>query len=188
MSAMLGSFSSGSSGPSPVISSRISETKSLSSSVLSASRSTRIYWVTSCWMCARICSSDSFSSAERLTSSISGRCRRTLASSSLSLSSGLAGAATGSADGSGNTVQETPSSPPPGSSATTGSAAVARRAVKRPTIRLIPVGVLPRQRELEFLAQRRDRRGRRLGGHWRDQLLELERDLIARLDALERNA
>ena len=47
--------------------------------------------MTSCWMCARISSSGSFSSAERLISSISRRCSRTLASSSLSVSSGLDG-------------------------------------------------------------------------------------------------
>ena len=63
---MLGSLSSGSSGPRPVISSRISETNSLSSWVLSASRSTTMYCVTSCWMCARISSSGSFSSAEQV--------------------------------------------------------------------------------------------------------------------------
>ena len=87
---MLSSLSSGSSGPRPVISSRISETNSASSCVLSASRSASTYCDTSCWTWRRISSSGSFSSAERLISSISRRCRRTLASSSLSLSSGLA--------------------------------------------------------------------------------------------------
>ena len=54
---MVGSLSSGSSGPSPVISSRISETKSSSSCVLSARRSTSTYCETSCWTCRRISSS-----------------------------------------------------------------------------------------------------------------------------------
>src|SRR5262245_30397016 len=135
MSLMVPSLSNGSIGPRPVISSRISVTKPASSWVLSARRSARMYCDTSCWTCLRISSSGSFSSAERLISSISLRCRRTLASSSLSVSSGLfeggvedaaaagaegvevtigAGAATGGAGGgigaggggaSGNTVQ-----------------------------------------------------------------------------------
>ena len=70
---MLSSLSSGSSGPSPVISSRISETKSESSWVFSASRSTKMYFETSSRTCSRISSSGSFSSAERLISSISRR-------------------------------------------------------------------------------------------------------------------
>ena len=70
---------------------------------------------------ARISSSGSFSSAERLISSISRRCRRTLASSSLSLSSGLDGAAaarSGSGAASGNTVHDTAVERGDGSSAT----------------------------------------------------------------------
>ena len=110
MSLTVGSLSSGSSGPNPVISSRISETKLLSSWVLSGSRSTRMYWLTSCMTWERISSSGSFSSACRLISSIRRRCRRTLASSSLSLSNELAAGTTGSGAGSGNTVQDTVSS------------------------------------------------------------------------------
>ena len=141
MSLMVGSLSSGSSGPRPVISSRISETNSLSSWVLSASRSTTMYCVTSCWMCARISSSGSFSSAERLISSISRRCRRTLASSSLSDSSGLDGSAGSLSCASSGAVaiQDIGAGASGGASATgAGSGAVLRRAVKRPLMRFSP--------------------------------------------------
>jgi len=47
MSLIDGSFSSGSIGPRPVISSMISSTKSSSSCALSAMRSAITYWVTS---------------------------------------------------------------------------------------------------------------------------------------------
>src|SRR5688572_19633489 len=197
---MLPSLSSGSSGPRPVISSRISETKSSSSCWLSASRSTRMYCVTSCLTCARISSSGSFSSADRLISSISRRCRRTLASSSLSDRSGFATCAAGSRFCcSGKTVQATPPMAGDGSSTTgAGSGADARRTVKRPTI------LNPRQTrrsarrpaawalalagpaQLEFLQPA-------LAGGLRrrlrqDHLLELACDLVARLDLIERNA
>src|SRR5689334_13683058 len=87
-------------------------------------------------MWARISSSGSFSSAERLISSISRRCSRTLASSSLSVCSGLAAAAaaTAASGGGGGAVQDTPCSASVGASgrAGAGSGAGARRAVKRP--------------------------------------------------------
>ena len=89
---MVGSLSSGSSGPRPVISSRISETKSLSSCVLSAQAlDQRCIARRAAGRAGASRSSGSFSSADRLISSISRRCRRTLASSSLSLSSGFRG-------------------------------------------------------------------------------------------------
>src|SRR5215510_13827782 len=182
---MPGSLSSGSSGPSPVISSRISATKSLSSCALSARRSTMTYWATSCWIWPRISSSGSFSSAERLISSISRRCSLTLASRSLSVCSGLAAAdaAMGSGAGAG-AVQDTPSSAGDGASgeAGTGSATGERRAVKRPIIRSSP---RPRQLELaEALLF-----GCGLGIRLRENhLLERERDLVARLHFLERHA
>jgi len=62
-------------------------------------RSTRMYCETRLLTCLRISSSGSLSSAERLISSISLRCRRTLASSSLSLSSGLLASTTRSRGG-----------------------------------------------------------------------------------------
>src|SRR5256885_15918158 len=122
-------------------------------------------------MCARISSSGSFSSACRLISSISRRCRRTLASSSLSLSSVLVWAAwlTGSDAGSGKTVQDTPSSAGDGSSAGTNSGAAARLVVKRPTIlvtyraEFYRAQPSSRPRELELLADPGGLRGRGLG-------------------------
>src|SRR5579883_763745 len=175
MSLTLGSLSSGSIGPSPVISSRISLTKPASSWALSASRSTRMYCETSCWTCLRISSSGSFSSAERLISSISLRCSRTLASSSLSVSSGFgAGAAAcagcaegcgasisgtiGSGSGSpcGNTVHATASSAGGGGGATAAGIAsgavaagensgVARRVLNRPAMTIGPAHPLLRR-------------------------------------------
>src|SRR4029079_9547748 len=135
--------------PRPVISSRISETKSLNSCVLSGRRSTSTYCETSCWTWRRISSSGTLSSAERLISSIKRRCRRTLASSSLSLSRGLSAgvaAAPCSPPVSGKTVQETPSSAVDSSVGGGGSEVVARRAVKRPTI-------LAYHRKLEFFQE-----------------------------------
>ena len=198
---MVPSLSSGSSGPRPVISSRISETKSSSSCWLSASRSTRMYCVTSCLMCARISSSGSFSSAERLISSISRRCRRTLASSSLSVSSGLDACAAGSRfAGSGKTVQDTPSmrgrrllgrrsrlrrgraacgetTDHPRSSFRDSRSAPASRRVSAPA---------SGPAQLEFLQPAlAGGLRRRLRQH---QLLELARDLVAGLDLVERNA
>ncbi len=123
MSLTVGSLSSGSSGPRPVISSRISETNSLSSWVFSASRSLTVYCVTSRWMCCRISSSGSFSSAERLISSISRRCSRTLASRYLSECSGLTGSV-GSLVGSGivmNDMTGTSAGLSAGASAAAGS-------------------------------------------------------------------
>ena len=93
---MVGSFSSGSIGPRPVISSMISSTKSSSSCALSAMRSASTYWATSAEICRRTSPSDTFSIAERLISSISRRCSRTFASSSLSRSGEIEGAGFGS--------------------------------------------------------------------------------------------
>ena len=176
MSLIDGSFSSGSIGPSPVISSRISETKSFSSWVFSASRSTTTYWLTSCWTCSRISASGSFSSAPRLTSSIRRRCSLTLASSSLSLSSGLAGAigVSRAGSGSGNTVQEMPSNADETSSSAigTGAGSDARRVEKRlamPDALLMMSGSQclsgpsARQRKLEFFGFGRRLAGRGLG-------------------------
>ena len=195
---MLGSLSSGSSGPRPVISSRISETKSDSSCVLSASRSASTYCDTSCWTCRRISSSGSFSSAERLVSSISRRCRRTLASSSLSLSSGLA--ACGCKDGdcsggiSGSVVRPRRQAPDgAGSSTAGGSGAATRRAVKRPAIvhsYFRATHLRDSGGKLEFLHRRRGLsfRLRLIGRAVQHQLLELRGDLVTRLDLVERHA
>src|SRR5262245_11265536 len=186
MSLMLGSFSSGSSGPRPVISSRISETKSLSSCVLSASRSTSTYCDTSCCTCRRISSSGTLSSAERLISSIRRRCRRTLASRSLSLSNGLSAAGGGAcSDGGSGNVHEALSGASGGPCSGAGtSGAGARRSVKRPTILASDDG------KPELFHQRNGRAiGRRFGnGRVEHQLLELRRDLVARLDLIEGHA
>src|SRR5262245_43414510 len=192
---MPGSLSSGSSGPSPVISSRISVTKSLSSWALSASRSTITYCATSCWIWARISSSGSFSSAERLISSISRRCRRTLASRSLSVCSGLAAEAAADSGGGGGAVQDTPCSASAGASGTAGasSGAGARRAVKRP-IMASSLDDLWRQLVLTSRPGQLEPAGAFLfGGGLRfrlrkNDLLERERDLVARLHVLERHA
>src|SRR5262245_7145106 len=173
---MVGSLSSGSSGPRPIISSRISETKSLNSCVLSGRRSTSTYCETSCWTCRRISSSGTLSSAERLISSIKRRCRRTLASSSLSLSNGLSAcgaAAPCSPPVSGKTVQDTPSSAVDSSvGGGGGSEVVARRAVNRPTI-------LAHHRKLEFF---QEWHGGTVTGRFRrriqHELLELSGDLV----------
>src|SRR5262245_49070960 len=187
MSLMVGSLSSGSSGPRPVISSRISETKSLNSCVLSGRRSTSTYCETSCWTWRRISSSGTLSSAERLISSIKRRCRRTFASRSLSLSSGLSAcgaAAPCSPPVSGKTVQDTPSIAGEAvSSGGSGSEVVARRAVNRPTI-------LAYHRNLEFFQERHrlavtSRFRRRRIQH---ELLELDGDPVAGFDLVERNA
>ena len=134
---MLGSLSSGSSGPKPVISSIISETKSPSSCVFRGRRSTSTYCETSCWTCRLSSSSGTLSNAERLISSINRRCRRTLASSNLSLSNGLswpAGAASGSR-ASGNTVKVMASGVVGGAPSIAGrSAPAARFAVNRPAM------------------------------------------------------
>src|SRR5450756_2877761 len=141
MSLMVGSLSSGAQGPRPVISSRISETKAASSCVFSASRSASTYCDTSCWTCRRVSSSGSFSSAERLISSISRRCSRTLASSSLSLSSRSAAACgcncgAGSAVTSGGAVHAAPPSADGADSSTAGrsGAATRRRRVAAPDL------------------------------------------------------
>src|SRR5689334_21679679 len=191
MSLMVGSLSSGSSGPRPVISSRISETNSASSCLLSASRSTSTYCETSSCTCRWISSSGSFSSADRLISSINLRCSRTLASSNFSDSSGLdaegAGPAGGCSGGaSGSTVQATISrGATDASSIAARSGVIVRRAVKRPAI----VPVLPRDGELELLHQRErlalGRSSRRL---IEDQLAQLSGDLVAGLDLVERHA
>src|SRR5215468_4646621 len=195
---MLPSLSSGSSGPSPVISSRISVTKSLSSCALSASRSTMTYCATSCWMWPRISSSGSFSSAERLISSISRRCSRTLASRSLSVCSGLAAAAV--SGGGGGAVQDTPCSASAGASGTAGAAgsgAGARRAVKRPIMASSLDDPLTRSLTRACLASRPGQlepaRTFLFGGGLRvrlrdNELLERERDPVARLHVFKRNA
>src|SRR5450755_4374919 len=189
MSAMVGSLSSGSSGPKPVISSRISETNSASSWVFSANRSASTYFDTRCWTCLRISSSGSFSSAERLISSINRRCRRTLASSSLSLSSGLfACGCTGGACSAGTSGSATPPAADSADSSTAGaSGAATRRSVNRPTI---ASSFLLRDGKLEFLQRRRGfaSRLRLLCRGINHQLLELRGDLVAGLDFIERHA
>src|SRR3569832_1368806 len=198
MSAMLGSLSSGSSGPRPVISSRISETKSLSSWALSASRSVSTYCDTSCVTCARICSSGSLSSAERLISSINRLCSRTLASSSLSVSKGFAetwvagagataagafGTSVGSPPGaSGTTVQARPSAGGASSIAVV-SGVFARRVVNRPAIMCLPCRC---QLELLQKGQRFCFRLRRILREHEPR--ELRGDLVAWLDVIERHA
>src|SRR5262245_41506531 len=181
---MVGSLSKGSSGPRPVISSRISETKSLNSCVLSGKRSTSTYCETSCWTWRRISSSGTLSSAERLISSMRRRCRRTLASSSLSLSNGLsAGAVTCSVFVSGNTVQDTPSSAVgEGSSGGAGSGVVVRRAVNRPTI-LAYHWKLEFLQELHRLTVPGQFRRRRI----QHEFLQLRGDLVAGIDLIERD-
>src|SRR5580658_5286682 len=147
-------------------------------------------------MWLRISSSGSFSSAERLISSIKRRCRRTLASRSFSVSSGLAvggAAGGGSGAGSGEPVNETVS---PKSSATAGTrAGAATRCVeKRPAISMSydargrGSALGPRPRQFEFFAGTRGFFRRSAGALRHDQLLELQRDLVALLDLFERHA
>src|SRR6202044_1223422 len=148
-------------------------------------------------MWLRISSSGSFSSAERLISSIRRRCRRTLASRSFSVSSGLAvgcgAAGSGAGRGSDKPVTEAVSA---GASSIAGTkAGAATRCVeKRPAISMSygargrGRALRPRQRQFEFLAGHR-----RLFRHSaltlrHDQLLELQRDLVALLDLFERYA
>src|SRR5215475_9081802 len=164
-------------------------------------------------MCRRMSSSGNFSSADRLISSIKRRCKRTLASSSLSVSNGLgaAGAGGGLAEdvgGSGatsgalatdacsgafgKTVQDTSSVG--GDTPSLGeTSAKARRVEKRLIMRLSAHqarshhhrgSLCPRQ--AEFLRDRW-RRGF-FGARRRDQFLELDRDVVAGLHLLERNA
>src|SRR5450631_280299 len=195
MSLMVGSLSSGSSGPRPVISSRISETKSASSCVFSASRSASTYCDTSCWTCRRVSSSGNFSSAERLISSISRRCRRTLASSSLSLSSrsaaacGCNGGACSAGNSGGTVLAAPPSAGGADSSIAGGSGAATRRTVKRPAI-AYSFFLLLREGKLEFFDRRRGLAFcRRLAGRGiHHQLLELRGDLVAWLYFVERHA
>src|SRR5262249_19617148 len=133
-----------------------------------------------------ISSSGTLSSAERLISSIRRRCRRTLASRSLSLSNGLsaAGGGTCSDGGSGN-VHEVLSGASDGAcSAALTSGAGARRSVKRPTI------LAPHDGKSEFLHQRDGRTicrrfGRRRIEH---ELLDFRRYPVARLDLIEGHA
>src|SRR3954453_2593473 len=84
MSLTVGSLSSGSIGPRPVISSMISSRKASSSCALSAMRSASTYCATNAEICRRTSPSETFSIAERLISSMRRRCKCTLASSSLS--------------------------------------------------------------------------------------------------------
>src|SRR5581483_489622 len=185
MSLMVGSLSNGSSGPRPVISSRISEAKSLSSCVWRGRRSTSTYCETSCCTCRRISSSGTLSSAERFISSIRRRCRRTLASRSLSLSNGFSAGVTValcSLPDSGKTVQDTPSSAG-GSSCCGVSGVEARRAEKRHAI-------LTHHRELEFLQERHRLAATGSLGCRRiqDEFLELGGYPVAGLYFVERNA
>src|SRR5690349_14043940 len=183
---MVGSLRRGSSGPRPVISSRISDTKSLSSCVFSGSRSTSTYCDTSCWTCLRTSSSGTLSSAERLISSIRRRCRRTFASRSFSLSNGLSVCWAGafcSAGCSGDTVQATPSSADDAGSSAGSSGAAVRRAVNRPAMSA-------HHRSLELLQQsHRLTVGAALcGGRIQHQFLELRGNLVAGLDLIQRHA
>ena len=139
---MVGSLSSGSSGPRPIISSRISATKSFE--LLRVERHAlgqRCIGRRAAGSARRISSSGSFSSAERLISSISRRCSRTLASSSLSRSSGLTAPARRSARASAAPERRSAGSAPStggsdgGVRARHGAGAAARRAVKRPAMR-----------------------------------------------------
>src|SRR6516225_3662909 len=199
MSLTLASFSSGSIGPRPVISSRISLTKPASSWALSARRSTRMYCETSCWTCLRISSSGSFSNAERLISSISLRCSRTLASSSFSVSSGLAdcgAAGSGAGSGVGRVANAGASATTVSSTAGASGGAATRWVEKRPIMPTSYGGfsaarggaLRTRPRQFEFLLG--------AGGVLRgsglalrqDDLLELQRDLVALLDLFERYA
>src|ERR1700731_2319784 len=85
-------------------------------------------------MWLRLSSSGSFSNAERLISSIKRRCRRTLASRSLSVSDELAaGGGGGSGAGSGKPVKETVSAKP-ASTAGTRAGAATWCVEKRPAI------------------------------------------------------
>src|SRR5215210_8509992 len=150
-------------------------------------------------MCCRISFSGSFSNAERLISSIKRRCSRTLASSSLSLSSGLAladCAVSGAVSGSGNTVQEMPSSVDDATSSAAGarSGAGTLRALKRPSMLAERFMGLPvcfsmastRPGKREFLACRRAGTGGLARGRRRNQLLKLQRYLVPLLHLLER--
>src|SRR6185312_1169458 len=80
MSLIVGSLSSGSSGPSPTISSTMSSTSASSSATFSASRSLRVFSETNSWICRCISARGSFSSATRLISSSTIRWMRSRAS------------------------------------------------------------------------------------------------------------
>src|SRR6202140_5448055 len=153
-------------------------------------------------MWLRISSSGSLSSAERLISSISRRCRRTLASRSFSVSSGLAvgcgAAGSGAGGGSDKPVTETVS-PKASSIAGTRAGAATRCVEKRPAIKDLPYQcpamhaavtyvLRPRPRQFEFFAADRGLFRRRALGLRHDQLLELQCDLVALLDLFERHA
>src|SRR5262245_31772733 len=198
MSLTVGSLSSGSMGPSPIISSRISVTKSSSSWALSARRSATVYCETSAWTCRRTSSSGIFSSAERLISSISRRCRRTLASSSFSLIGPprplSSGAGSGSADGASG-ASAGAAAAGTASGADTGSGATMRREVKRPSMLILVFG---RSVKIPSPGPQHAARAPRpaLGHLWaclgfgrrEQELLEAGGDIVARPHFLERNA
>src|SRR4051812_7992636 len=189
MSLTVGSFSSGSSGPSPVISSRISRTNSSSSLELMARRSATTYCVTICWIWVCTSSGGSFSIADRLSSSIRRLCSRTLASSNLSLCNGLlwtgAGAAgTASACTRCGAVSTSAAAMSAMAGASCGDAT--RRAVNRPDMSFPS---LARWRQHQFAEQRHARHGAAFAAGLRQQLLlQLLRDLVAWLDLLEGHA
>ena len=153
---MVGSLSSGSSGPRPVISSRISETKSLEFlCVESAGAPPAHIAMTSCCTCRRISSSGSLSRAERLMSSIRRAMQTHLGVEQLVAKQRtfrlLAATDPARCLTSGKTVQDPPSSSDDGGSSGAGKSGVAaRRAVE---IGHALADCLPRspcKRELKF--------------------------------------
>src|SRR4051794_17609350 len=193
MSLMVGSLSSGSIGPRPVISSMISSTNASSSCALSAMRSASTYCATSAEICRRTSPSDTFSIAERLISSMRRRCRRTLASSSLSRSGeteGVDSEGRASSLGSSATICRLGASTAGSSDvaadgtlvAAACASAIRRVAVKRPNI-----ATSAHQRELAL-----GFRFRRLRGCFllrrEDHLCERLLDIVAGLHFLERHA
>src|SRR4051812_46091626 len=192
MSVTVGSLSSGSIGPRPGLSSMISATKASSSCALSAMRSASTYCATSAEICRRTSPSDTFSIAERLISSMRRRCRRTLASSSLSRSGeteGVDSEAGASSLGSSATICRLGASTEGSSDIAGGGALVAaacasamrRVAVKRPNI-----ATSAHQRELALGFRFRRLRSCLLLGR-EDHLGERLLDIVAGLHFFERH-
>ena len=139
-------------------------------------------------MCGGISSSGSFSSAERLISSISRRCSRTLASSSLSVSSGFAGCGRRLVRPAfpGSTVQDSVAG-------AAGGASIDGRQLRRDDPARCEAArscLLLRRREpsfcISFVQQRL--RLRLAAGSASISFLSWPRDVVARLDLVERHA
>src|SRR3954468_19902170 len=190
MSLMVGSLSSGSIGPSPVISSMISSMKSSSSCALSAMRSASTYCATRAEICRRTSPSEIFSIAERLISSISRRCRRTLASSSLSRSGEVdgAGSGLGSSFGSSATAWRLGASTTgSGSGAAAAATAASTSAIRRDAVKRPNMLASACERELALACHWRQR-GDAFGFRGNEQLAERCRNVVTGFHLVERNA